>query len=334
MTQYLKRFAGCLVVCFLALGCDQTQLMTGATMGTTYHIKVVTSNEVQTLQREIDTELVRINQMMSTYISDSDLSLFNNSPISEPFPVPLELLALLRLGAQVSASTGGAFDITVGPLVGLWGFGPEETPLEIPDEPQIERALSRVGMQHLTINEHSLIRSVDLYVDLSAIAKGYAVDKISEFLSAKGFSRHMVEIGGELKALGVNDRNTPWLIAIEQPELLERSIFRTLPVRDLGLATSGDYRNYREVAGKRYSHIIDPRLGRPISHALASVTVLHESTATADALATALNVMTSDEGMAYAIEQSLAVLFIIKDDAGFIERRSPALDAYLGQYND
>jgi len=143
-----------------------------------------------------------------------------------------------------------------------------------------------------------------------------------------------VEIGGELKALGVNDRNTPWLIAIEQPELLERSIFRTLPVRDLGLATSGDYRNYREVAGKRYSHIIDPRLGRPISHALASVTVLHESTATADALATALNVMTSDEGMAYAIEQSLAVLFIIKDDAGFIERRSPALDAYLGQYND
>jgi thiamine biosynthesis lipoprotein len=328
------RFISSLAVCFLALGCDQTRLMTGATMGTTYHIKVITSDQVEALQREVDHELARINQMMSTYIADSDLSLFNESSIGEPYPVPVELISLLRRSAQISDSTGGAFDVTVGPLVTLWGFGAKGNPLQIPDEQQIERALSRVGMQHLKMGSGSLTRSVELYVDLSAIAKGYAVDRVSELLLKKGFPQHMVEIGGELKALGNNDRNSPWLIAIEKPELLERSIFRTLPVRDLGLATSGDYRNYREVAGKRYSHLIDPRLGRPISHALASVTVLHESTATADALATALNVMSPQQGMAYAIEQSLAVLFIIKDGDGFIERRSPALDAYLGQYDD
>lgn len=327
------RFIGCLAVCLLTPGCDQTRLMTGATMGTTYHIKVITSDQVEALQREVDTELARINQMMSTYIADSDLSLFNESTIGESYPVPAELISLLGRSAEISYSTGGAFDVTVGPLVSLWGFGAEGQ-LQVPDEQQVERALSQVGMQHLKIGERSLTRSVELYVDLSAIAKGYAVDRVSELLAKKGFPRHMVEIGGELKALGNNDRDSPWLIAIERPELLERSIFRTLPVRDLGLATSGDYRNYREVAGKRYSHLIDPRLGRPISHALASVTVLHESVTTADALATALNVMSPEKGMAYAIEQSLAVLFIIKDGDDFVERRSPALDAYLGQYDD
>ena len=333
MNTYLMRFIGCLAVCLLTPGCDQTRLMTGATMGTIYHIKVITSDQVEALQREVDTELARINQMMSTYIADSDLSLFNESTIGESYPVPAELISLLGRSAEISDSTGGAFDVTVGPLVSLWGFGAEGQ-LQVPHEQQVERALSQVGMQHLKISERSLTRSVELYVDLSAIAKGYAVDRISELLAKKGFPRHMVEIGGELKGLGNNDRGSPWLIAIERPELLERSIFRTLPVRDLGLATSGDYRNYREVAGKRYSHLIDPRLGRPISHALASVTVLHESTATADALATALNVMSPEKGMAYAIEQSLAVLFIIKDGDGFVERRSPALDAYLGQYDD
>ncbi|HAK52567.1 MAG TPA: hypothetical protein DCM54_11800, partial [Gammaproteobacteria bacterium] len=189
----------------------------------------------------------------------------------------------------------------------------------------------RVGMQHLELGEGSVRRGVDLYIDLSGIAKGFAVDRLCKLLDDKGLQNYMVEIGGEIKASGRNDRDAPWIIAIEKPEALQRSIFRTLALRGLGMATSGDYRNYREIDGKRYSHLIDPRSGMPINHTLASVTVLHPSAAIADALATALNVLHPAQGMELAEEQNLAVLFIIKDDSGFVEQRSSALERYLEQ---
>ncbi len=322
-----------LIVCFLVVlsGCtgEPAQTLTGETMGTIYTIKVVASDDLSDLQREVDLELKRINQLMSTYIADSAVSLLNKSPLDEQVEVPADLITVLRLSEEIHNITKGAFDVTVGPLVTLWGFGPDQKFLNVPSPIQISQAQQRVGMQHLKLGASSVSRSVDLYVDLSGIAKGFAVDRLCELLDRNGFQNYMVEIGGELKTSGKNDRGTPWIIAIEKPESIKRSIFRTLPLRDLGMATSGDYRNYREVDGNRYSHLIDPKSGMPISHNLVSVTVLHSSAAIADALATALNVMYPEQGMVLADEQNLAVLFIIKDDDGFVEHRSLALEKYL-----
>ena len=305
--------------------------MTGETMGTTYTIKVVSGADMSDLQREIDQELERINQMMSTYIDDSDLSLLNRAPLDELIAVPTDLYTVLQLSEEIHGITHGAFDVTVGPLVKLWGFGPDKAFPDVPSPTQISQAQQRVGMQHLELGEGSVRRGVDLYIDLSGIAKGFAVDRLCKLLDDKGLQNYMVEIGGEIKASGRNDRDAPWIIAIEKPEALQRSIFRTLALRGLGMATSGDYRNYREIDGKRYSHLIDPRSGMPINHTLASVTVLHPSAAIADALATALNVLHPAQGMELAEEQNLAVLFIIKDDSGFVEQRSSALERYLEQ---
>jgi thiamine biosynthesis lipoprotein len=325
----LKHFTVCFLVVLLGCSGESAQTLTGETMGTTYSIKVVTSADLSNLQREIGLELKRINQLMSTYIVDSDLSLLNKSPLDVPVEVPADLITVLQLSKEIHDITNGAFDVTVGPLVTLWGFGPDKTFPDIPSPMQISQAQQRVGMQYLKLGDSSVSRGVDLYVDLSGIAKGFAVDRLCELLDGKGFHNYLVEIGGELKSAGNNDRGAPWVIAIEKPENLKRSIFRALPLRDLGMATSGDYRNYREVDGNRYSHLIDPRSGMPINHTLVSVTVLHRSAAIADALATALHVMYPEQSMVLADEQNLAVLFIIKEESGFVERRSLALEKYL-----
>jgi thiamine biosynthesis lipoprotein len=176
-----------------------------------------------------------------------------------------------------------------------------------------------------------LRKDSDLYLDLSAIAKGYAVDRVALILEAGDIRNYLVEIGGELRARGQNDRGNPWTIAVEKPNSLSRSIFRTIPLRDMSMATSGDYRNYFEVDGKRYSHTIDPRTGRPITHNVASVTVLAASAAVADGYATAINVLGVEKGLSLARQLDLAVLVLVKQEDGFIERSSPALDDYLDQ---
>ena len=332
----------CLLVIGLLMLCCcarvTTETLTGATMGTSYQVKVVSDRDIDAvaLQANIDDELIRINQIMSTYIPESNLSRFNQAPLQTPVEVPEDLMKVILLSRQVHEQSHGAFDITVGPLVNLWGFGPagsgpagSGTTQHIPDDDQIDHALELVGMEHLEIGSNTLVRRKNIYVDLSGLAKGFAVDQLSQLLLDNGFENHMVEIGGEIKASGVNDRNTAWVIAIEKPEHLSRSIFRTLPLRNLGMATSGDYRNYREVDGKRYSHTMDPRTGQPVAHNLASVTVLDDSAVLADALATAINVMGLEQGMMVAQEHNLLVLFIINTNTGFEEHRSPALETYL-----
>ena len=309
-------------------------------MGTTFMVKVVTETLGEERQAEvlelIEAELDEVDTKMSHYLEDSELSRFNRSRDTSPFAVSEETLEVFRHAQELARLSGGAFDVTVGPLVDAWGFGPEERviepiePIEQRPDEVISRLIAHVGYTKIELDlEHSTIRKTDPSVacDLSAIAKGYGVDQVSEALRREGFGDHLVEVGGEVRAAGVNDAGQPWRIAIEQPGSGGTVPGRIVRLSNLAMATSGDYRNYYEVGGVRFSHTIDPRTGYPVSHALASVSVVDQLSVRADGLATALAVLGPDEGYELAVEQDLAVLFIVRDgEGGLRERATPAFE--------
>ena len=302
----------------------------GSTMGTTYSIKVVGSViETQNLQYEIDQRLSDINAIFSTYIASSEVSRINQSADRRLF-VSEEFKFLIHLSRQVYDLSAGAFDITVGPLVNLWGFGPNGPSNGVPDLKDIQSAMSRTGFHRLHLADGELERPVSMYLDFSAIAKGYAVDEIAGLIEASGADSYLVEIGGEVKAKGRNLRGKYWVIGVEAPDRKDRLLHSTLPLADLALATSGDYRNYFEHQGQIFSHSIDPRIGWPVKHTLSSVTVLHESAAMADALATAFSVLGLEAALDIAEEENLMVFAIIRDENnGYEELSSRALSRYL-----
>jgi len=309
-----------LIVLFALAGCGGSTLATihGQTMGTTYTVKVIAADvDEDSLGQAVDAELERVNGLMSTYRPDSELSRLNKAPVGEWFPVSKDTMDVLRMSGKIYRLSHGSFDVTVGPLVNLWGFGPDPSKREVPPDDAIARAIRRVGFDRLSFRDDAVRKDAEVYIDLSSIAKGYGVDRVAELLETRGLHDYMVEVGGELRAKGVNDRGTPWQIAIETPEAMQRSVYRTISVDDMGMATSGDYRNYFEVDGKRYSHTIDPNTGRPITHNLASVTVLASSCAWADGMATAIDVLGPEKGLALAEAQNLPVHVIIKTKDGF-----------------
>jgi thiamine biosynthesis lipoprotein len=264
---------------------------------------------------------------MSTYQESSELSRFNAAERMDWVAVSPELARLVDTALAVSAATGGAFDVTVGPLVNLWGFGPEVTADQIPAQTEIDAARARIGWQKLQARAEpaALRKSLpDLYVDLSAIAKGHGVDRIANVLDDAGLTDYLVEIGGELRGRGFNAEGQPWQIAVERPEPNRRAVLRVVALADLAMATSGDYRNFFELEGRRWSHTIDPATGRPVDHALASVTVLAERCAEADAWATALLVLGPEKGLAMAEERDLAALFVERLDDGLRVTESSA----------
>ncbi len=193
----------------------------------------------------------------------------------------------------------------------------------------ITEALSQTGTDGLVLGDVYVQRTRDISLDLSAIAKGYAVDQVAQMLDSEGYKDYLVEIGGELKGLGTNQANNPWRIAIELPDSTKREMYSVIELRNLGMATSGDYRNYFEFDGKRYSHTIDPATGMPITHNLASVTVLDASAARADGLATAINVMGAEKGIALANAQNIPIMVIMKGAEGFVAKTSKAFDKYV-----
>ncbi|WP_232305511.1 FAD:protein FMN transferase [Gilvimarinus polysaccharolyticus] len=304
-------------------------------MGTDYHITVVgpVSGEfdinVEPLQQAVEEQLQLINQMMSTYISDSELMRFNSVAVNEWVELSEPVMEVLNISEDISQRSNGAFDITVGPLVNLWGFGPEMKPDQVPDADALAAALARTGHKHLQLDVNRARRTADIGVDLSAVAKGYGVDWIANFLADRGFDNFMVEIGGEVRVVGQSPRSTPWRIAIEQPSVLAGGARLALSVDNHAVATSGDYRNYFEVDGVRYSHTIDPVTGRPIKHNLASVTVVAETAARADAWATALNVLGPKKGMELANAEQLAVYMIVKTKDGFVDSQSVTFSQLL-----
>jgi len=323
-----------------------TKTFTGPTMGTTYTVKIA-GRQVNTdkIKEKVDNLLARINDQMSTYIPSSNLSRFNAHRVTTWEKFPAEALFLIKEAKKISKITQGAFDITVGPLVNLWGFGPikKENSDEIPSDEDIEKILKTVGYENVKTRNHPPgLRKTQptLYIDLSAIAKGYAVDQIGSLLYSYGFHNFMVEIGGEVVVKGERAKGFEWRIAIEKPEpgaasggVKEKGVHRVLKLKNKGLATSGDYRNYFVKDGKRYSHTIDPRTGRPITHSLASVTVIDKNCMRADALATALMVLGPEEGFRMAQRLKLAALFIVKSDTekGFEEKQTTVFKQEFGE---
>ncbi|MBC3765412.1 FAD:protein FMN transferase [Neptunicella marina] len=305
----------------------------GKTMGTTYHIKWVptdNSPSVTAMQTEIDQALVKVNKEMSTYDPNSELSVFNQSPAGEAMTVSDGTATVIKEAKRLGELTGGVLDVTVGPLVNLWGFGPQARPETIPAPDVIAEAKSRTGLKYLRIDGNQLSKShEDLYVDLSTIAKGYGVDVVADILHAHGVESYLVEIGGEMRLAGTKPGAVEWRVAVEKPVSSERSVAQIIGVGNNAVATSGDYRNYFEQDGIRYSHIIDPTTGYPIQHNLVSVTVVHPSCMTADGLATAIDVMGYEKGLAFAEKNNLAVLLITRENDGFKSYTSKQFEPYL-----
>jgi thiamine biosynthesis lipoprotein len=313
--------------CLAVSGCDRSERhpqhdFGGATMGTTFNVTVVAPAEdvaIEELPQLLRQTLDEIEAQTSTYMPESELSLFNSSTSTDWVKVSQRLCEIIAQAQDLSRETHGAFDITVGPLVNLWGFGPGDSRDEPPDASDIDALLARVGFNRLQTDcaIPALRKShAGLYVDLSAWAKGYAADELATGLLAAGINNFLVEVGGELRVQGHNARGQAWAVAIEKPSPDGREIQSVLRISNTGLATSGDYRNYFEHAGLRYSHTIDPRSGRPVTHQLASVTVMHASAAKADGLATALLVLGSEDGLALATELGVEAIFLVRTAHG------------------
>ncbi|MFV2071296.1 MAG: FAD:protein FMN transferase [Thermoanaerobaculales bacterium] len=307
----------------------QEWVVSGPTMGTTFTVKVVADDLDEAGRRRLAAKVREavddVDGAMSTYKPESELSRFNRHG-TEPFEASRELVEVMTEALAVARLSRGAFDITVGPLVDAWGFGPGPS-AGWPSEERLAKLMAVIGWEKLKIDsEQGLLYKTrtDLRCDLSAIAKGYAVDRVASSLDGAGIRDYMVEIGGEVRTRGRNATRRVWRIGVERPDESGREVRVAVALSDAAMATSGDYRNFRELDGDRVSHTIDPRTGHPVTHELASVSVISQSCMRADALATALDVLGPDEGWALAEEAELAALFLVRtSDGGFDEFRTP-----------
>lgn len=288
----------------------------GRTMGTTYSIRYFSETDGPSssqLQQQIDDELIRVNQQMSTYDPDSELSRFNDLRTTDWFDVSVETAQVVELALQISNVSDGAFDVTVGPLVNLWGFGPNRRQAEIPTQEAIAAAKSYVGYQHLSVRMKppAIKKAIpELNVDLSSIAKGHGSDRVGSVMTANGIENYFVEIGGEIRTQGTRRDGKPWQVGIEAPLENERAIQNVIGLSGAALATSGDYRNFFRQDEHRYSHTIDPNSGRPVTHQLASASVIADNCALADAIATCMMVLGPEPGLDLAEANGWAVLLM------------------------
>lgn len=325
------------LVSMLLAGCDsgpEEHRFQGPIFGTGYHVTIyadLDEDGYARLESGILEELERIDALMSTYRDDSELSHFNRFPIGVPFFVSPATAEVVRESQRIARLSNDAFDVTVGPAVNLWGFGPEGRPEKVPDAKTLSEALARVDISALQLEDGILSKAKPVYVDLSGIAKGYGTDQVADYLEASGVNDYLVEVGGEIRTHGHKPDDSPWRIAVEKPVSNERSAQRIIDLDAEAVATSGDYRNYFETDGVRYSHTIDPRTGRPIDNRVASVTVITKRSATADAWATAFTVMGADAGLKLAETENLAVYFIVREEDGFITRMSSSFVPYLDE---
>ena len=284
--------------------------LSGFTMGTTYNIKIIPEKDsilsTKLIKQNIDSVLISVNYQMSTYLFDSEITQFNNHESTTSFTVSNDFSLVVERALHWSKLTDGAFDITIVPLLYLWGFGPgqaSELGDIFPEEHAVQKRRTHVGYEKLTTNKYYLQKKDPfIKIDLNAIAKGFGVDAVYSFLESIGMNNIMVEIGGEVRTKGENRKNEPWMIAVETPDLESvgsKTISWALPLESKAMATSGDYRNYYEIDGIRYSHEIDPRTGYPAQTGVASATVVATNCMDADALATALIIMGPESGLQF-----------------------------------
>lgn len=311
--------------------------ISGGIFGTRYHINVVLPEDedrLQTLAQGIEDTLNTVDHAMSTWKPDSELSRLNaREDQSEWVRLSDPLFEVIQRAVQVSEMTGGAFDVTVGPLVNLWGFGPKARPETVPDPEELARLLAITGTEHIELDpdNHSLRATPPQYIDLSGIAKGYGVDAVAGYLDSQGVDAYLVEIGGEVRVHGRKPDGSAWKLAVEEPNGGAREVNSVVALDGQAMATSGDYRNYYESEGRRYSHTIDPETGKPITHTVASVTVIADECMTADALATGFNVMGLEKAMALATRENIPAYFIVRGQDGFEGHQTPAFSSYLVQ---
>ncbi len=326
---------------FLTLaGCDSGEVedviaFGGPTMGTSYSVKIARGAaglDQRHLAGKVDAALERVNQAMSTYLPDSELSHFNSASPDSWTTISDDTLTVVRRSRAIHEVTGGAFDPTVGPLVDLWGFGPKGGRDLVPGDDVIAEAAETVGLAKVASREaapalQKLAPGVRL--DLSGVAKGYAVDLVAKTLEEQGIENYLVEVGGELRAGGHGPEGRRWQVGIEKPQLASREVHQLVPLNGEAMATSGNYRIFFERDGRHYSHIIDPTTGRPVEHDLASVSVIAPTTLEADAWSTALLVLGRERGMVLAAERDVAAFFIQGQQGGFEEAATPAFSRRL-----
>lgn len=311
----------------------------GSTMGTTWSVRAVlpASHEAPTWHVDAQAVLDRVDGQMSTYKPQSALSRFNGAPAGTWHVLPPECFDVVKHALDVARDSGGAYDPTVGPLVNLWGFGPDAARSEPPTDDEITVARERVGWWKLRLDDatRSLYQPGGIYLDLSSVAKGYSVDLVGRHLDALGIDAWLVEVGGELKGKGNKPDGSPWRIGIERPGAATAAVNRVeqlsqvLALSGRAIATSGDYRRHFEAAGRSFTHHIDPRTGYPVPHSVASVSVLARDALQADPMGTLMTVLGPDEGMAFAQARDLAVMFILHGEHGLEERLSPAFAVAL-----
>jgi len=312
---------------------DTLERFDGPTMGSRYSIQYVSHVATpgpKVVRGEVEKILSEVDRQLSTYRSDSDIERFNTLPADSCQVMPGPVLELIRAGEQLSSQSNGAFDLTVEPLLNLWGFGPQSREEKVPSAEALAEARQRVGHEHLRIQGDRLCKDAAVEVDFNSIAAGYAVDRIAARLQALGIDSYLAEATGELKAVGHKPDGSPWRIALEEPRDDRQVAERVIEVNGYGISTSGDYRKYFEQGGKRYSHTFDAHTGAPVLHNLASVTVIHPSAMLADGLSTLLLILGPERGWDYAQEHGIGVFFVLRDNDRFVVRTNDAFERMAG----
>lgn len=326
------RGLGCGLLMVGLAGCgsgDSQESFGGPTMGSRYSIQYVRQAGMHgpvEVRRQVEAILDEVDRQMSTYRGDSDIERFNRLPANSCQAMPSPVLELVSVGEQLAQQSEGAYDLTVGPLMNLWGFGPQARGEQVPGATALAAARQRVGHGHLRIEGDRLCKDAAVEVDFDSIAAGYTVDRIATMLQAQGIDSFLVEVTGELKAMGRKLDGNAWKIALEEPRDDRQVLERVIELDGYGVSTSGDYRNYFEQDGQRYSHTFDARTGAPVRHQLASVTVIDRSALMADGLSTLLMILGPERGLEYAEQHQIAAFFVLRSNSGFVTRTSQAFD--------
>ncbi len=326
----------------LLSGCDKpaapTLVLEGKTMGTLWRVSLanVDASRKSQLQQRIQQLLDGDDETLSTWKADSALSRFNRYQGIEPQPVSAGMADIVTEALRIGAKTSGAMDITVGPLVNLWGFGPTKPPMHTPSAAQIAAAKAQTGLQHLRVIQGVAGQWLQkdlpgLYVDLSTLGEGYATDHLARLMEQEGIDNYLVSVGGAVLSRGKNVGDRPWRVAIQKPTDRENAVQARVDLQGHGISTAGSYRNYYELDGKRISHVIDPVSGRPIEHKLVSATVIATTALEADGWDTGLMVLGTEKAKALAIKEKLAVYLISKQGDRFVSWMSPQFAAFLIQ---
>ena len=321
-------------------GCEKNDVnalvIQGKTMGTVWRVSVagVAPERQKALEQAIQQQLDRDDGELSTWKSDSVLSRFNQYQGSAPQPISADMADIIIAALRIGHKTQGAMDITVGPLVNLWGFGPGKQPTHTPTDAEITAAKALTGLQHLrviqSVSGPALQKDLPgLYVDLSTMGEGYATDHLARLMEQHGITNYLVSVGGAVLSRGVNANHQPWRVAIQKPTDRENAVEARVNLQGHGISTSGSYRNYYELDGKRISHVIDPVSGKPIEHQLVSATVIATTALEADGWDTGLMVLGTERAKALALQQHLAVYLISKQGDGFTHWMSPQFKTFI-----